>query len=328
MIKISDHDRILLRMPSLKALKAFVAAAKYQNFTRAAESLCVTQAAISRQIRELEEILDIALFVRKGRGIELTSAGHTLFDAVYLSFLNISEATERIRGNQRRQRELRVCASPAFSSLWLAQRLPDFFDKHENAELNVQTTEDFDAIESSDRPDIVISMNPAGKDDYKSIRLFSERIYPVCTPEFKERNPNITGIEDLKSSTLLELSPFRLSQIYEHFDWSFWFYLAGSPSTTSTQAWRSHCQANDYNIVLQMTLAHKGIALGWDHLVSPLVASGRLIKAIDTEVVLKEKPHYFFYDAGIVDSYDFNIFKNWFLSYFDSNDISSISKSE
>src|SRR5699024_5883790 len=97
MTEAAKPDRMLMRMPSLRALKSFVAAAKYQNFTRAAESLCVTQAAISRQIRELEEILGVDLFTRRGRTIELTHAGRALFDATYLSFINISRASERIR---------------------------------------------------------------------------------------------------------------------------------------------------------------------------------------------------------------------------------------
>ena len=75
MVKHIDPDMTLLKMPSLKAVKSFVAAAKYQSFTRAAEALCVTQAAISRQIRELEAYLGVDLFKRVGRAVELTEAG-------------------------------------------------------------------------------------------------------------------------------------------------------------------------------------------------------------------------------------------------------------
>lgn len=70
-----DPDTLLLRMPSLRAVRAFVAAAKYESFTRAAEALCVSQAAISRQIRELEESLGAQLFMRAGRTVELTAEG-------------------------------------------------------------------------------------------------------------------------------------------------------------------------------------------------------------------------------------------------------------
>lgn len=75
MVKHVEPDQILVKMPSLRAVKSFVAAAKYLNFTRAAEALCVTQAAISRQIRELEASLGVVLFKRTGRAVELTEAG-------------------------------------------------------------------------------------------------------------------------------------------------------------------------------------------------------------------------------------------------------------
>lgn len=316
MTETAHPDRMLVRMPSLRALKSFVAAAKYQNFTRAAESLCVTQAAISRQIRELEETLGIDLFTRSGRAIELTQAGHMLFDAAYLSFVNISQAAERIRTDRMFRRELRVCASPAFSSLWLAPRLPSFFSENSGSHLNILTTDEFSVFEPSAKPDILISMNSAYKGNYKSVRLFDERIYPVCSPQFIANNPAISNLDDLRKIPLLELSPFRMSQIYEHIDWNFWFYLAGSPSVTGSSDLPTPCRANDYNVVLQMALGHQGIALGWDHLVSPFIESGQLVRPVETEVVLKEKPHYLFYDAGIAEDEDFLNFKNWLLSCF------------
>ena len=127
MVKHTEPDQTLIKMPSLRAVKSFVAAAKYQNFTRAAEALCVTQAAISRQIRELEIYLGAELFKREGRAVELTAAGSIFFDAVQLSFVNISQAAERIRNKSATKRVLTLCCSPAFSAHWLAPRLPSFF---------------------------------------------------------------------------------------------------------------------------------------------------------------------------------------------------------
>lgn len=316
MTETAKPDRMLVRMPSLRALKAFVAAAKYQNFTRAAESLCVTQAAISRQIRELEDVLEVDLFTRHGRAIELTPAGRTLFDATYLSFINISRASEKIRTDQALRRELRICASPVFSSFWLAPRLPDFLEKHCDIDINVFTTDDFSAFGPDEKPEIFISMNSAGMDNYKSIRLFHERIYPVCSPRFLAENPSITTLDELKKSPLLELSSFRMSQVSEHVDWDFWFYLMGSPPTATDGSLRKSCRANDFNIIIQMALAHQGVALGWDHLVHPLMESGKLIRPVDAEVMLEEKPHYLFYDARIDEDEGFLAFKNWFLSKF------------
>lgn len=97
MVKPVAPDHILVNMPSLRAVRSFVAAAKYQSFTRAAEALCVTQAAISRQIRELESSLGVPLFKRTGRTVELTEAGSIFYDAAYLSFINIAQAAQRLK---------------------------------------------------------------------------------------------------------------------------------------------------------------------------------------------------------------------------------------
>ncbi|MCW8355578.1 LysR family transcriptional regulator [Marinomonas pontica] len=104
MAKPIEPDQILLKMPSLRAVKSFVAAAKYLNFTRAAEALCVTQAAISRQIRELEVALGVPLFKRTGRAVELTEAGQIFYDAAYLSFVNIAQAAQRIQSSANKKR--------------------------------------------------------------------------------------------------------------------------------------------------------------------------------------------------------------------------------
>jgi DNA-binding transcriptional LysR family regulator len=94
-------DRLLAQMPSLRALRCFVTAARYESFTQAAEVLCVTQAAISKQIKELEDSLDVALFQRTGRHIALTDAGRILYNASYLSIMNIAEAAEAVRRTEK-----------------------------------------------------------------------------------------------------------------------------------------------------------------------------------------------------------------------------------
>ena len=98
MAQHSDPDQTLVRMPSLRAIKSFVAAAKYQSFTRAAEALCVTQAAISRQIRELEDHLGTELFIRTGRSVKLRADGVVFYDAAPLSFINIGWPVRSVSG--------------------------------------------------------------------------------------------------------------------------------------------------------------------------------------------------------------------------------------
>lgn len=312
----ADPDVILLKMPSLRAVKSFVAAAKYRSFTRAAESLCVSQAAISRQVRELESHLGSELFRRSGRAIELTEAGHMLFDTAYLSFVNIAHAAERIRTSHLPRRELYICASPAFSSLWLAPRIATFFRDHPDLGISILTTDDFLSFKPSGKPDMFISMNMAHTEGYKSVWLFCDRIYPVCSPAYLESNPATASLDGLKGATLLDLSSFRMSQIYEHVDWAFWFDRAGAPLQREDLLMKQTFHANDYNVLLQMALNGQGVALGWDHLVRPLLDAGQLVRPTNEEVLFKEKAHHLFYDATIEDEPGFRAFRDWLLSYF------------
>ncbi|WP_053147045.1 LysR family transcriptional regulator [Pseudomonas sp. P97.38] len=292
MVKHIDPDLTLLKMPSLKAVKSFVAAAKYQSFTRAAEALCVTQAAISRQIRELEAYLEVDLFKRVGRAVELTEAGVIFFDAAQMSFVNISQAAERIRTHNAGKRVLTLCCSPAFSALWLSARLPTFFSQNPDIDLNLITTQNFLSMEPGIRPDIFITKMAKIHDGYQCYPLFHDVIYPVCTPQYKAAHPELSSLEGLRDGVLLNLSPYGRSQVAEHVDWGVW--LAFNDIDINDRPFDSPhvLNANDYNLIITMVLTHQGVALGWNHLVEKLVEDGTLIRPVSEEVVLRESLHY------------------------------------
>ncbi|MBU3055788.1 LysR family transcriptional regulator [Pseudomonas indica] len=292
MVKHTEPDQTLIKMPSLRAVKSFVAAAKYQNFTRAAEALCVTQAAISRQIRELEDYLGAELFKRAGRAVELTTAGSIFFDAVQLSFINISQAAERIRKQNTGKRVLTLCCSPAFSALWLSHRLPSFFSANPDVDLNLVTTQNFLAMEPGVRPDIFITKMTEIHQGYRSVPMFHDVIYPICTPRYLSEHPELKTLEGLRDSVLLNLSPYGRSQVAEHVDWSVWLGFHYIDIETRPPESPHFFNANDYNLLVQMVLSHQGIALGWHHLVGHLVEQGLLVRPVEQEVVLKDAQHY------------------------------------
>lgn len=215
MTKQTDPDQTLIKMPSLRAVRSFVAAARYQNFTRAAEALCVTQAAISRQIRELEAYLGTELFTRAGRSVELTKAGSIFFDAAQLSFINIAQAAERIRSDRSNagKRLVTLCCSPAFSALWMSHRLPSFFSANPDIDLSLITTQNFLSMEPGVLPDVFITKMIKVHEGYRSLPLFHDVIYPVCTPRYLERHPELGHLEGLRDSVLLNLSPDRKSVV-------------------------------------------------------------------------------------------------------------------
>ncbi|MCE8034912.1 LysR family transcriptional regulator [Billgrantia tianxiuensis] len=311
----TDPDQKLLKMPSLRAVRSFVAAAKYQNFTRAAEALCVTQAAISRQIRELESHLGTPLFKRAGRSVELTHAGSIFFDAAQLSFINIAQAAERIQkdhGSSAR-RTLTLCCSPAFSALWMSHRLPSFFSDNPDIDLNLVTTQNFLTMEPGVNPDIFITKMSRVRNGYISIPLFHDRIYPVCTPCYLEAHPEIRNLEGLRDGVLLNLSPYGRSQVAEHVDWGVWLAIHHLDIEDRLSQGPHYFNANDYNLLIQMVLNGQGVALGWHHLVGPLIDQGLLIRPVEQEVVLEETHHYMAYREDKGDEEAMTRFRKWFL---------------
>jgi DNA-binding transcriptional LysR family regulator len=315
MSKSATTDQTLLKMPSLRAVKCFVAAARYQSFTRAAETLCVTQAAISRQIKELEEHLGTVLFERVGRSVRLTTAGSIFFDAAQLSFLNIAQAAARIQkdyGHSAR-RTLTLCCSPAFSALWMSHRLPSFFSANPDIDLDLLTTQNFLSMEPGIRPDVFITKMSRVREGYVSLPLFSDRIYPVCTPRYLQEHPEIQTLEGLRHAVLLNLSPYGRSQVAEHVDWGVWLAMHRLDLDEHLSGGAHYFNANDYNLLIQMVLNDQGLALGWDHLVAPLIEKGLLVRPVAHEVALEETRHYLAYREDKAGDDTLVRFRQWFM---------------
>ncbi len=316
MAQHSDPDQTLVRMPSLRAIKSFVAAAKYQSFTRAAEALCVTQAAISRQIRELEDHLGTELFIRTGRSVKLSADGVVFYDAAQLSFINISQAAERLRSKNRPRQTLTICCSPAFASLWLQDRLPDFFQINPEIELRLVATQDFLAMESSLRPDVFITKMAHVRSWYTSVRLFHDVVYPVCSPQYLDEHPRLQTLHSLREADLLDLSPYGRSQLAEHVDWSVWLAFHGINLGERSPASHPVFACNDYSVLVQLALQHQGVTLGWDHLVGHLVADGLLVRPTPEEVVHTERCHFLNIRADDENNEACTKFRDWILAQF------------
>lgn len=310
MAKHTEPDKILMKMPSLRAIKSFVAAAKYQSFTAAAESLCVTQAAISRQIRELESSLGVKLFNRIGRTVELTKEGSIFYDAAYLSFVNIAQAAQRIDHHNEQRREITICCSPAFSAFWLSSNLHKFYQAHPEISVNVITTNSFLNLEPGVHPDLFISKTAAPREGYASIPLFYDVIYPVCSPQYLKLHSELREGDKLNQTKLMNLSPYGRSQLAEHVDWDVWLTETGNELP---QEGSYFFTSNDYNLLIQNTLHGDGVCLGWHHLVHDLILKGLLVKVGNQELTYREKCHYLVYDETKTHNETFVTFKNWLI---------------
>lgn len=311
-------DHALMKMPSFKAMRSFVAAAKHRNFSRAAQTLCVTQAAISRQIRDLEVYLGTELFIRTGRELELTEQGVALFDAAQLSLLNIFQATERIRRVQNDNRRLTLCCSPAMSTLWLAPRLTGFIDANPDVDLNVITTQHVLNMEPGVHPDIFITKRADPRPGYQHIPLFHEKVYPVCTPAFLAANPQVRTLEGLRQSRLLDLNPYGRSQLSEQVGWEVWFAFQSPDDSSQPEVDHSqpYFSSNDYGLLIQMALDSKGLVLGWDHLVRHHLQQGRLVRPVEGQIILRESLLYLVVNEQQMEDPATCHLKDWLIAQF------------
>ncbi|NIF27139.1 LysR family transcriptional regulator [Pantoea sp. Tr-811] len=291
MVKHTKPDFALLKLPSLHAIRTFVAAARYQNFTRAAEALCVSQAAVSRQIRDLEEDLGTELFLRAGRSVELTSAGSLLFDTVQLSLGNISRTTERIRGKSGAKKTITLCCSPAFARFWLAPRLRGFITQNTDIDVNIITTHSFFSLDPGLTPDFFITKWKRVHDGYTSQPIFSDVIYPVCSPGYLEENPDANNLNGILNGSLLNLTHHGRSQVDEHVDWNLWFAYQNA-DIKERPADAIQLLTNDYGTIIDLALDHQGVALGWNYLVAPLIEKGLLMRPVRESMALSDTLHF------------------------------------
>src|SRR6187402_1012900 len=183
------------RLPPLNALKAFEAAARHESFTRAAEELCVTQGAVSHQVKGLEAELGLKLFNRERQRLAITEAGRAYLIVVRDAFDRISAGTERLLERQSGG-VLTVSTSPDFAAKWLVHRLGRFAEVHSDILLRVSATlhrVDF----AREDVDVAVRHGDGQWAGLDVVRLCSERLFPVCSPKLVSGRNRITKASDL-----------------------------------------------------------------------------------------------------------------------------------
>lgn len=206
------------RLPPLKALRVFEAAARHANFTAAAEELSITHSAVSQQIRLLEDYLGQALFTREARGVALLPQARDYFTEVQASLDRIATATTTLTSPNRR-RSLRVCTTPSLAMKWLIPRLAGFQAQVPDADVQLSTLgrQFFEHAEAGS--DVLIRRMPMQRPDYTCVRCLDDYLVPVASPRFIDRN-RISSVADCLGHPLLQAASGLDS-------WPRWFALAG-----------------------------------------------------------------------------------------------------
>ncbi|WP_186196929.1 LysR substrate-binding domain-containing protein [Burkholderia gladioli] len=203
------------RLPPLNALQVFVTVARHLNFTRAAEALCLTQGAVSRQIQSLEAHYGFPLFVRRAKGLALTAEGEQLLPVVSESFARIDDVSRRLT-RQRTDLALKV---PTCVMRWILPKVMQFQTEHPDLHVQMTTTWRHDVDFATEPFDAAIVYGMAATPEVRVVPLFAERLTPVCAPELLAERPIASGA-DLARHTLLH--PTR-----DHRDWRQWLAHAG-----------------------------------------------------------------------------------------------------
>ena len=192
------------RLPSLNALKAFEASARHESFTNAAGELCVTQGAVSQQVKALEDELGVRLFSRDGRNLKLTEAGQRYLDVVRDAFDRLATGTERLLQRQSAG-VLNVSTSPNFAAKWLVHRLGRFSEAHPEMELRISASVQHVDFARED-VDLAIRHGDGNWPGMHVTRLCKEQIFPVCSPSLLRGRNRIRTPGDLARHSLLHVS--------------------------------------------------------------------------------------------------------------------------
>lgn len=240
-------------LPPLTALRTFEAAARLGSFTRAARELHVTPAAVSHQIRSLEEYLGVTLFRRTTRKLVLTEQATGAAESLRGAFDRIGHGVQLLRSSGRGG-SLSISATPAFAARWLVGRLPGFAKRHPLIQLSVKASSspvDFD----QDEVDVAVRLGRGGAEGVVAVPLFGEWIAPVASPAFLRLHP-VKRPADIARATLLHDSSMRRAGRPQ--GWREWFRAAG----VARAEHRRGTHFDDGQLALEAAAAGGGIALG------------------------------------------------------------------
>ncbi|MEP3247304.1 MAG: transcriptional regulator GcvA [Sneathiella sp.] len=260
-----------MRLPPLNALRAFEAAARYLSFSKAAEELYVTPAAVSHQIKALEEWLGVPLFRRMNRAVILTDEGQSYVLEVREGLSLISEATDKLE-KQEASGALTVSTLPSFAVRWLLPRLGRFRELHPDIDVMLSASDHITDF-AREPVDLVIRY---GSGNYPGLHveklLTEDSLFPVCSPSLLEGEHPLRTPEDLVHHNLLH-DDLRV-------DWETWLSAVNVQGIDP----RKGLSFNDSSMVLTAAITGQGVALGRSTLAADLLASGRLVKPFDTEL--------------------------------------------
>ena len=266
------------RLYPLNALRVFEASARNLSFKKASEELSVTAAAVSHQVKGLEEFLGLPLFRRMPRGLLLTDTGQLLLSELSEVFQSLDRAMERVIDSDSRG-TLTLSVAPTFAVMWLIPRLQKFYALYPDLDVRISTglslidfhRDDFDAA---------IRLGSGQWLGLEAIELFDETVTPMCSPRLLEGPNAIRSPDDLSKHVLLHNHSMDYDP--EAPTWETWLEAAGATGVDASRG--THFSLPDHG--LQAAIDGAGIVLGWRSLSAKDVAAGRVVEPFDVTLPL------------------------------------------
>jgi LysR family transcriptional regulator, glycine cleavage system transcriptional activator len=293
-------------IPGLGSLRTFEAAGRLLSFTKSAGELGVTPAAVSHQIRELEDQLGVRLFARTSRSMRLTHAGEILHDAVSEALDGIGRAVTRVRKSDGKP-QLKVTTSPSIAAKWLVPRLDRFLAIVTDADVRMEVSQqplDF----ARDEVDIAIRFGDGNYPGLRVDRLFEETIFPVCSARLLQGKKALKTPRDLLQHNLIHVDWDAQGATWPN--WRMWMLAAGIRDFDD----RRGLHFSQTSLALQAAIDGHGVALSESSLVADDLAAGRLVQPF--RVTIKGPPRFAYYvisPAETADEAMVRTFREWVL---------------
>lgn len=287
------------RLPPLRSLRAFEASARHLSFTKAAEELFVTQAAVSHQIKSLEEFLGVKLFRRRNRSLLLTEEGQSYFSDIREVFSALQDATDKLLSRSEKG-ALTISLPPSFAIQWLVPRLADFNRQEPDIDVRIKAV-DMDEGSLVDDVDVAIYYGKGHWPNLRADKLYQEFLIPLCSPQLLQGSKPLQSLDDLAHHTLLHDS--------------------------SRKEWKQYLKENQLDkvnvnqgpifshstMVLQAAALGQGVALGNNVLAQPEIDAGRLVTPFD-KVLMTQQAFYLVCHDNQAEAGRIARFRDWMLA--------------
>ena len=290
-------------LPRLDYLLAFEVAAELESFAAAAKHLNVSETAVSRKIRLLEQHYRCALFVRGHRSVALTQQGRKLLSGITPALKTLERVSTGLLGD-RGNGTVRMAATNSVAALWLMPRLHKFREANHNVSISLLAS-DLDSECLTEDVDLTILRGDGDWPGYEARLLFGETVFPICSPGYLTNHVGIPTIEALTSHALIEVS----NNHTEWLNWQTWLTQKGA----DPDAVRHSTFVNTYPLAIQAAIDGLGIALGWGHLVEQHLQSGALVRPMNAEHIRTRSGYYLLQRRGSERRSESDIVMQWLL---------------